>query len=1161
MNIYWAGCGVFVIYMISAFALTSLTKLTGSDLWLLRGALASLGISSYGIFYWWISQRQAKKQAAASQTAGGGAAPKEAEGDVDILFREAETRLAASKLAQETRIANLPVFLVMGDAGSVKTTTMVHSGIEPELLAGHIYHENNVVPTRAANFWFARQAMFIEAGGGLSSDSARWNKLIRRLQPGRLSAVFGQKKANAPRAVILCFDCEHLTRPGDALTVMARNLHARLGEISQTLGVNLPVYVLFTRTDRIPFFAEWVRTFNNDEARQVFGATLPMRASGAGVYDEEESRRLSYAFNELYYSLCDKRIELLPREHDPEKLPAAYEFAREFRKIRDTMVQFLVDLCRPSQLRSNPFLRGFYFSGVRAIFVTEQTSLPATPSLPQKPGAASGATGIFQVGAPSQPAGPQSVAQPQATVTRKTPQWVFLGHLFSDVILQDRLAMGASGASSRTSTMRRALLAAAAALCLLFSIGFTVSFINNRSLQGEAMAAAQAVQADQAREAGLPSLETLTRLERLRAMLNRLTVYEREGAPFFYRWFLYAGSEMYPPVRRIYYNRFHQAMFGETQKGLLAFLQRLPATPGPSDEYSPAYFALRAYLITTSEYKRSTLDFTSPYLRNRWLAGREIDAQRDDLSRRQWDFYATDLPIANPYSTENDAIAIDRARRYLAQFSGLERIYQFMLAEASKANPAVNFNRMFAGSAEVVINNRDVQGAFTKKGWAWMMDALKKADQFLPGERWVLGDYAGPPIDRAKLEQELTARYTSDFIAAWRQYLKNSVVVRYGSLRDAANKLNKTSSNQSPLLALFWLASNNTNVDSQKVKDAFDAVHKVVPPSDAMQFIGPSNTNYMNALVTLQAGLDQAASVPGGPDPASAAATMSQASSAKIATRQVAQTFRLDPEANVHGTVQKLMEDPITHAEALLRGVGPGELNAKAKALCAGFTIVNKFPFNPTAVPEATLQELAMIFRPREGTLWQFYEANLKNFLQKQGNQYVPAPNAPFPLNPAFVRFFNQAMAFSEALYPEGAAEPRYSYSMRALPSDQLQSVTLTIDKQTTTFTAQTPPQRYVWPSYQLKLGVRVAGGSEFGLHDWQGLWSAFRFFVDADQLTQSGSGYVLTFQPTQGRSATPMMVLGRPLVYRFQLDTGGAPAIFSKDFLASLRCISQAAR
>jgi type VI secretion system protein ImpL len=614
-------------------------------------------------------------------------------------------------------------------------------------------------------------------------------------------------------------------------------------------------------------------------------------------------------------------------------------------------------------------------------------------------------------------------------------------------------------------------------------------------------------------------------------------------------------------VRRIYYNRFHQAMFGQTQKEILAFLQRLPAAPAPTDEYSPAYFALRAYLITTSEYKRSTLDFTSPYLRNRWLAGREIDKERGDLAKRQWDFYSTDLPLANPYSTENDAIAIDRARRYLAQFSGLERIYQFMLAEASKTNPAVNFNRMFAGSAEVVINDRDVQGAFTKKGWAWMMDALKKADQFLPGERWVLGDYAGPPVDRAKLEQELSERYSSDFIAAWRQYLKNSLVVRYGNLRDAANKLNKTSSNQSPLLALFWLASNNTNVDSPKVKAAFDAVHKVVPPSEAMQFIGPTNTNYMNALVTLQAGLDQAASAPGGPDPAAAAATMSQASSAKIATRQLAQSFRLDPEANVHGTVQKLMEDPITHAEALLRGVGPGEMNQKARALCAGFGIVNKFPFNPTAIPEVTLPELAAIFRPREGSLWTFYEANLKNFLQKQGSQFVPAPGAPFPLEPAFVRFFNQAAAFSEALYPNNSPEPRYSYSLKPLPSDQLQSVTLTIDNQAATFTAQTPARRYVWPSYQLKLSVKVAGGSEFGLHDWQGLWSAFRFFVDADQVSQSGGGYVLTFQPTQGRSNTPMVVVGRPLVYRFQVDTGGAPAIFSKDFLASLKCVSQAAR
>ena len=119
------------------------------------------------------------------------------------------------------------------------------------------------------------------------------------------------------------------------------------------------------------------------QSTQVVGSTLPIRPpQSTGVYAEEETRRLNAAFNDLFASLCDKRIEFLGREHDPEKLPFAYEFAREFRKVRDSAVQFLVDLCKPSQLRANPFLRGFYFSGVRAIFVTEQASLPSTPRMP-----------------------------------------------------------------------------------------------------------------------------------------------------------------------------------------------------------------------------------------------------------------------------------------------------------------------------------------------------------------------------------------------------------------------------------------------------------------------------------------------------------------------------------------------------------------------------------------------------------------------------------------------------------------------------------------------------------------------------------------------------------------------------------------------------------
>src|SRR5262249_26767881 len=143
------------------------------------------------------------------------------------------------------------------------------------------------------------------------------------------------------------------------------------------LGISFPVYVLFTRADRLPFFSEFVRNLTREESGQAVGVTLPMHsASGGGVYADETTQRLTIAFNQLFHSLCDQRLQLLPRETAPENTPAAYEFPREFRKLRTTLVQFLVDIGRPSQLRASPFLRGFYFSGLR---LQEIRDVPASP--------------------------------------------------------------------------------------------------------------------------------------------------------------------------------------------------------------------------------------------------------------------------------------------------------------------------------------------------------------------------------------------------------------------------------------------------------------------------------------------------------------------------------------------------------------------------------------------------------------------------------------------------------------------------------------------------------------------------------------------------------------------------------------------------------------
>jgi len=1150
--------GALLVYLVLAAMTASWLKLQGAPAWILRGSLALVGLAAAAAFLWFDRKIQ-KQRAPAGQGSTGG------DSDIEWLFRQAETRLAAARVEGGGRLRSLPVVLIVGEAGSAKTSTAIHSGLDPELLAGQVHEDAKVVPTALANLWFTRRTVLLEAGGRLLTDAAQWKQVLRRVAPARLGNL--SSAGGAPRAALVCFDTEQFLRPGasESAAAAARNLHSRLAEISQALGIPLPVYVLFTRADRVPFFADYMRNLSNDEAAQPVGATLALDAGAVeGAWAERETARLNGAFDELYRSLASRRTDLLARENDPARLPGTYEFPREFRKLRGLVVRFLLEICRPSQLTIGPFLRGFYFSGVRPVVIRDMTPAPAAPAARGRHSydPASGATGMFQGGIQAAEPVAQAAA-PQAAVTRKVPQWMFLGRLFAEVLLADRIAMGASGASTKTAFFRRVLFIGTMALCLILGIGFLVSWANNRALESQAVSAARGISATESNGVALAGADALRKLETLRQSLATLTTYRREGPPWSYRWGLYTGETLYPHVYRVYYQKFHQLLFGQAQTRLLDFLRGLPATPGP--DYGPTYDALKGYLITTSHHEKSTQMFLSPLLYARWSAGREVDPERRELAQKQFDFYSEELKTANPFSSENDSATVTRARRYLSQFAGVERVYQAMLADAGKMNPGVNFNKRFPGSAETVLDSYEVAGPFTKSGWDFMKNAIKSPDRYFAGEQWVLGDQVAAAIDTSKLEQQLRERYFLDFITQWRAYLKNANVVKYASLQDASKKLNALSGNQSPLLALLWLASQNTAVDEPTVANAFQPVQAVVPAANGDKFIAPSNQNYMSALLNLQASLDQVAAQPGQVNDAAAAQTMTQAGNARIVTRQLAQAFRPDPQARVDAIVEKLLEDPITHAEALLRTLGPADLNAKGRALCAQLRpLWSKYPFNANATTEATLAEFNSVFHKPDGALWAFYDANLQKLLVREGAQFVPAPNITLKLNPWFVDFFNRAARFAEALYPNNAAAPHFSYTLKPVPSEGIQSVGLQIDGQTLAYSGGTPaPKQFVWQGtgpHEAKATVKFGGGPDLAWSNNDGLWAVFHFFDKAERWQPAGSGYALEWVIRIGRDAVKLPN-GNPLTVRFELDMAGGPAIFQKGFLSRLSCVSEVAR
>lgn len=1109
-----------------------------------------LGIVAAGAIAWLVKQKLTSE---AGKSAPEGAEPAEIT-DLQDLLAEAEARLREAQLEKGAGLAKLPVILVLGETGSAKTSTVVKCGLNPELLAGQIYEENRILPTPTANFWFAQRSLFAEMAGKLLGDSDSFARLLGRLRPPKAAELLGTAK-EAPRAALVCVDAETLLSPTpDPLAASARKIRTQLGEISEQLGIDLPVYILFTRTDRIPFFTEYFSKLNEKEVTRILGTTLPLVESRRGVYAEEETARLNGAFEGIFHSLANGRLEYLPREASPDQLSCIYEFPREFRKIRAPLVRFLVEMGRPSQLNAGPFLRGFYFSGVRPILVNEVA--PAAPQASPAAAGQLGATIIFSARSGPAPA-PQRVVG-----TRKVPQWLFLGHLFNDLLLADPVAGSAAAGSTRASLPRCVLLGAAAALCLGYSMALAVSYGNNRALENRVIGASQGIAASADTSGAVASLDSLQRLETLRQTLDTLGDYHRNGAPWSHRWGLYAGNDYYPDVRKLYFAHFRRLLLAPTQNGIVESLRDLPATPGPG--YGPTYDSLKAYLITTSNPDKSTRAFLSPVLLDRWSANRNVDPERIQLARKQFDFYSDELKTGNPFSSENDTAAIEKSRSYLAQFAAVERVYQAMLADAAKAGPPVNFNRQFPGSAEVVLDGQDVAAPFTKPGWAFMRAALKNPEKYFAGEAWVLGSQTGGSVEGSSLAQQLTARYNSDFLKAWRAYLQSAGVLKYASLADAAKKLGVLSGNQSPLLALFWLASQNTAVDAPEVANVFQPVQAVVPPSSVDRYIAPPNQGYMNALVTLQASVESVAGQPQGND-AAAAQTLTNATAAKVAARQVAQTFRIDPDSHVEGTVQKLMEDPITNVEALLRSLGPAELNGKGKGLCTPYRgVFAKYPFNPAATAQASVADVNGIFRKPDGALWKFYDENLQKLLPRQGTQYVAASAGGVSLNPAFVAFFNQAAALSDFLYAGGAQDPHFTYTLKPVPAEGIQSVGLHLDGQSFAYSGgDAGARQFVWQAagaHEAKATVKFGGGPDLAWSTNDGLWAVFQFFHKAETWQPNGSGNVLEWVIRIGKDAVTLPS-GKPLTVRFELDMAGAPPVFQKGYFSRLACVAEVAR
>lgn len=1132
---------ILVLSVLLAWLAGPLLGLAGTALLVLRILLVLLGIAAASVILFFYL-REKRRDAAAKKLQGGT--------DLDTLLRDAERRLATAQRTGPKSLDSLPLLYVLGDANSAKTTAVIKSGFDPELLAGQVYRDQDIVATPVVNLWYAHECVFVEAGDAVRRAGALWNRLIRKTRPKAIRSAMGKQ---APvRAAVVCVSCEQFlgATATDAVLASARTTNQMLRDLAQQLGTEVPVYVILTKLDRIPHFAEFVRNLSADEVSQALGMAFPRNEVSSGLYAEKAMGEVTAALDRILFSLGEFRLQLLTRESDQRSVDPIYEFPRELRKLRNNLASYLVELTRPSHLNANPYLRGFYSIGVRSHVVEQMVA--AAAQQPQAQPAGSGATRMFSAAQMSYAA---AAPAPQV-VARKTAQWCFLPRLFPNVILGDRSALAGSSASRRTHLFRRIAYASLSVVLAAFLGCLIASWMNNSLLEGAIAGAANALPPTTVPPAQLASTQALLALDQLRAALVQLENYQQNGAPIMYRFGLYHGNSILDAARNIYFDRFRRLLLVNTQTNLVAALNALPASPPAGADYASAYNPLKAYLITTSNPDKSTVEFLPPVLMQYWENGRVPDTeQARDLAARQFEFYATELPKNSRWASAPDTSTVTHARTYLASFGGFERIYQQMLTAADKAAPSIDFNRTYPGSAATVVDAHIVPGAFTSQGFTFMQDAIQHPNRYFSGEVWVLGNQAPPSLDQSNLTQQLMARYVQDFQTQWRDFLHAAQLAKYRSLADAGAKLQVLSSPNSPLLALFFTASHNTAVASPDIAKEFQPAQAVVAPSSTDKFIGPGNTNYVNGLLGLQAAVAQVAQDPtAANNPAAVTPIITASASAHTAASQAAQAFNIDPKAHVDQTVLALMQAPINNVDEAVRGRGPRQANAGGAGLCSQFSqVMGKFPFSPNASVEASPTEVAALLQPGSGVLWQFYNSTLKPLLVQQGSAWAPAPGAPMHVNPEFVRFFNRAAGFSSLLYPSGGQAP--AFNVHILPSKGIQSVTFQVDAQS--ISGSDVSKQFSW---SLATGQHAELTANYGSGSlplsFSGPWALFHL-LSKGRVEQRGASERLAY-PLEIAN-TPIVVNGTPLVVHLELSGPDADLLVPGG-LSGMRCVSTVA-
>ncbi|MDP9709404.1 UNVERIFIED_ORG: type VI secretion system protein ImpL [Pseudomonas fluorescens] len=1021
-------------------------------------------------------------------------------------FKDALKTLKTSSLyrGRSERWRNdLPWYLLIGPQASGKTSLLDFSGLEFPINKIDRKLTRDTHGTRHCDWYFADHGVLIDTAGRYLTqpdaevDGSAWTTLLELLRKRR--------RGRPLNGVLVTIPVETLTGGSEQdIETLARQVRARLQDVYQKLHVDVPVYLVLSKADKLLGFDEFFDQLTREESDQVLGTSFRKDQVGTDV------TVLRNEFEELLRRLNSQVIMRMHSERDTQRRGRILDFPHQMGQIGERLC-LLVDMAfTGNRYQRATQLRGFY--------------LTSAPHLTQEMDSTTAGIGASL--------GMSAGVLP----TLRSGRSRFIHHLLSRVIFPEADLAGLDKRErSRIHWGQRALYVGALGALVLFGMlwagGFSANYERLENLRNLAQNWTQQRTALSPRDDAMGALKTLD------TSYAATQVFPKKGdAAYHERMGLYQGQNVNPVVKEAYEHELEKQLLPRVATMLEGQIR------ANMKDREKLINSLRAYLMLNMKDRRD-----AAWLKD-WIAA--------DWSQR----YTGNTAVQNGLNTHLERLLqqpfiyplneqlVAQARQILRSESLATVVYR-MLREQARNLPDYRFSQhlgpqgsLFIGTEYVIpgfYTQTGYQQYFSVQGASLVTDILR--------DNWVLGEGAGiSDMDLRRLMVELEQLYFRDYANYWSEAVGQVALPPISDAGEGAEQLAGLTSANSPVLALLTEVRENTRFPAaaDPVDEAGDAADALAGQKGKLGKVG----KLAAAAADKASALNVAKNLPdtakkslqrrfeplhkllddnNGPaadlTPAFTAlndlqlqlaglarsSTPEQAAFELAKTRMSGQRDALTNLRNASGRLPRplsvwfnvLAEDSwrlvLNDAYQYLNGRYQNELYS-----VYGKTINKRYPFSASSTSDVAISDFREFFRA-QGTIDRFFDSYMRPFVSGDPGNYRmrSVDGRSLPVSKVFLDQMAAALNIRQSFFSINPAEPTVQFKLEPYTLDPAVSRSEFKFGDKTMEYRHGPilPMSFKWPTDaedgRTSLVMDKMAGRPIGIEKNSGPWSLFRLF------------------------------------------------------------------